>query len=141
MIQTSKGIVYYQDESKVKYFFFMDYVNIANGVANSSLTFNSTKNYCSTINVNSKKRYYRNCWDKGMVEGYKEFVQSTIRTNFALWMMVILGLGFFLWTIMATRVTTFPDSLDNNIMTLHPIYSVWSYGNEDFTKNARLNIL
>lgn len=123
-------MVHYTDTAGMKYFYFMSYI-----LSTSVLT-TTTSTECPEITVDTMD--LRNCWDIGIVEGYKNFVSTGIRTNFSLWIFIALMLLFFGWTNSAENNTPMADRFKDNTWTLHPLYSVWNYGSEQFTKTSRL---
>lgn len=83
----------------------------------------------------------RNCWDTGIVTGYGEFVGTGLRTNFALWTAVSWMLIFFVWSNGAENDSKLSDRFNHNLWTLHPLYSIWQYGSDQFNKTSRLCVM
>jgi len=103
---------------------------------NATVLTTTEKKACPAVAV--KDMSLRNCWGTGIVSGYKEFVGTGLRTNFALWTSIIWMLIFFVWTNGAENDTPINDKFANNYWTLHPLYSTMQFGSETYTKTSRL---
>lgn len=92
-------------------------------------------------NEGSKTYLWTNCIDAEMGSMSNGWFRNYYRYNYAGWVVVILTLFYFIYTLSCEQETTLLPSMENNSLYLIPIYSVFTFGSMISTKNRKLTSL
>ena len=110
------------------------YILLPNSLGTFNLEGNNTCEADSTISGDSIIR--RNCLFDG--DNLSEYFVNEASYSVGTWMLIGLTCFFFIMLLGSNdEMNMNNENLKNNPMTLHPIYSLWKVGTNQFTKGSR----